>query len=744
MLRTYSSIRTPCLRATKGNIPAAYAAKLDRKRVFCTRGHFQKPISLSITPLQVALDEEPITTTSEREVFHFSKDITLRNRFNWAILRKKVDAAKKCLQEMDGVSVFDYNKLMKVCLQSRRPKDCRDSFDELLSRGFDPNEHTYSILLNRCVKDGDLEEGVRIIQELESSTLEMDEVLYNVYIRLLMTCNMESEALHVLHQMTENGVEPSVTTYNVIIGGYSRVSIEMDSVTLLTKARNMFEIMLSKGIQPDFKTYLAMSRVALKVDRVDLVATYIQQMKSSGFVLQERECADLIYAFAHAANAKQKSLIVQLCWDLQCGLRKRGVSVSLMTLNALTKVYTLLHRWDLVFGVWNHFAAIAVYPATSTYSMVLSKVAELNDGTDSDMAVADAFIDMVESSDLEMKPYVYGQLIKLMIKHNHLDGALTYLSKMKERKFKPDTKLYNMCMSLSLHPKVVWTNKASKGICMELFNEMRENSVMQDDITYNSAIRATIKTGDWISFQFLLDTMEKDNLQLSLRTYNVVLNGCAKMNDVESGKKLAWQYFEQLKRSDQRPSVVTYTTMIDVCVSTKDTQSGIALFDEMTSKRIKPTIQTYTTLMHLVGDAGMLDMAFELFNEIESIGLTQNRISYCCLLNACGTAKRFDKAVEVFTKMKCRSKIPDSRAYGSIIYAAGQCKRSDFVIEYYKEMKSFCTKISESAYNSTLRALIECEAIEVAQRVLSEMQDQGIRAGGYSANVLKGMIKSSN
>lgn len=662
-------------------------------------------------------------------------DAQIRNRFNWAMHRKKLNIARQCLLELNQRSTLDYNKVMHLCVKQQNLQTCRECYEDLLERGLCPDKYTFSILLNLCSKEGNAKEAEEILKQMSSYGIEMDEVNFNLLVRIYLRSNQESKALSVIQEMNEKGICPSLITYNIIIGGYSHPEMDLDGKTMLSKAEQALEALKSNGHEPDFRTYLALFRVAYKAEEFELVTQYIETIISSELSRDERDYVDMIYAFSSRTTAGRE-VVISMCWALYAHLRRKGIPVTIRTLNALTKVYTLLHRWDLVFGTWNHFQSFAVNPTASTYCILLDEVAALHDGYSQDHSLATSFIEMIDNSRVAMKPFVYEQLIKLMVKHQHVHGALHYLKRMKERKFKPDTSLYNLVMSLISDKNVLKDSAAAKTLCMRLFKEMREISVLQDDITYNTAIRAAIANADWITFQIILDFMKRDHHRLTLRSYNIIIDGCAKMENAKEGKKLAWKYFKELQNSKQTPSVVSYTTMINVCIKTQDVEKGIELFNEMTALDIQPTIQTYTTLMHLVGDGGDLTMAFELFDEIKTTGLVQNKIAYSCLLRACGKAKRFDKAIKVFSEFKKHFPKPNSRDYVGMIHAAGCCGRRDWVMEYYHEMQSQCQVISASVYNSTVKALIECEAYDEAKSVIKEMKHLGIHPGQISVNLL--------
>lgn len=664
-----------------------------------------------------------------------SPDNQIRNRFNWSIHRKKLHIARHCLLKLNERSTLDYNKVMHLCVKQQNTQICRECYEDLLRQGLSPDKYTYSSLLNVYSKEGNAKEGEKVLKQMNDHGIELDEVNFNLLVRIYLRSNQESKALSVVQEMNEKGISPTLVTYNIIIGGYSHPEMRLDGKTMLSKAEQTLEDMKSKGYEPDFRTYLALLRVAIKAEKFDLVTEYVQTILSSELSKDEKDYVDMIFAFSKRTTSG-RDVVISMCWALYTHLRRKGIPVTIRTLNALTKVYTLLHRWDLVFGTWNHFQSFAVFPSASTYCILLDEVASLHDGYIKDNDLANSFIEMIDNSYITMKPFVYKQLIKLMVKHQHLHGALLYLKKMKERRFRPDTALYNSCMSLILDTNVLNDSAAAKSLCMSLFREMRQISVLQDDITYNTVIRAAIANGDWIAFQIILDRMKQDNHRPTLRSYNIIIDGCAKMENANEGKKLAWKYFKELQNSQQTPSVVSYTTMINVCIRAKDVEEGIELFNEMTARNIQPTVQTYTTLMHLVGDGGDLKMAFELFDEIKRTGLVQNRIAYTCLLGACGKAKRFDKAIEVFSEFKKHFPKRTSRDYIGMIHAAGCCGRRDWVMDCYNEMQSYCRVISASVYNSAVKAFIECGAYDDAKRVVEEMKHRGIHPGQISVNRL--------
>eukprot|EP00210_Caulerpa_lentillifera_P008922 g8513.t1 len=736
MSQVHFKIRPSSLKATRTAKRVTHSIHTsDRHRSHFTRVNSpQKVYSLS-SGVDVALEGGQAKRLEEREVFTIEGTASLRSRLKKAIHQDRLDDAQKCLFEAEDASIVDYNNFMILCLRKERPERCKQCFNELQRRGSIPDKTTFHIMMNCCIKEADLVQGLELINLFDTYGLTMDFKLYSLQIELYIACDRKSEALSVLDEMEKNGMKPALDTYNLILGGFSQSLTNLEAQDSLKKAQGLFEEMRSKGIQPDARTYVIMCQVALAAGSLELIKKYKKAIKSTDLALTESDCFPFIYAVARRQQTRESDPTVSLCWNLVTYMRNGGVTLTEMTLNALTKLYASLHCWDLVFGVWNYFESIHILPMQTTYNILVQQAA-FKKGNIIDENLANSFIDLIDKSHVPKSRFMYDRLIKLMANHNHVNGALDYLKEMRKRRFYPKTKHYNICINLLTRRHSPLSEPKAKRICLALLKEMKEDSIAPDEFTYCATLKSAINTFDWTVFYEVLEMMMNNCHDLSLKAYNIILNGFSKQGKSEIRSDLAWEYFEKLKTSGNKPSVVSYTTMMNVCIRAEDFERGIDLFNEMTANHIEPTSLTYTTLIHLAGQIGDSNLVFELFDEIKSKGFHKNKIMFACLIGACGKANRFDKALEYFEEMKTVFGRVDSKDYESLIHAAGFCKRIDWVLEYFNEVKTKFKKASCSVYNCTLKSLIDCEALNEAKVLMEEMKQEGCSVKTSSAKSL--------
>jgi pentatricopeptide repeat protein len=97
---------------------------------------------------------------------------------------------------------------------------------------------------------------------------------------------------------------------------------------------------------------------------------------------------------------------------------------------------------------------------------------------------------------------------------------------------------------------------------LNFVNEMRQQGIRPNVVTYNSLIRGASVTPLWHPSQSLvtdeiLDLMEQDEVSPNRGTFNALIHSCASVGDVINAKV----YFHAMKRMGIQPDVQTYVEM---------------------------------------------------------------------------------------------------------------------------------------------------------------------------------------
>ncbi len=227
-----------------------------------------------------------------------------------------------------------YNILLKAYTLVGSPFEVVSAvFQKMLEAGVRPIAHTFSILIKSAVDSGQMDVAMRVFVELDS-----------------------------LAQTWETGIKVNVYALTILMGGYLRQGDR-------TKAKEIYDEMLLRGISPSSVTYGLILRAYISEDRQENIQLALDFMKSlkespdrsqnwlltsysrfSGF---EDIYSPLMTLFARKANPEQVE-------ELMDEMVKDGGERTLATLTLLLNAYRNAGNVDECRRVWDEILPIAL------------------------------------------------------------------------------------------------------------------------------------------------------------------------------------------------------------------------------------------------------------------------------------------------------------------------------------------------------------------------------------------------
>eukprot|EP00927_Polykrikos_kofoidii_P041289 TRINITY_DN35208_c1_g2_i1.p1 TRINITY_DN35208_c1_g2~~TRINITY_DN35208_c1_g2_i1.p1 ORF type:complete len:1133 (+),score=224.31 TRINITY_DN35208_c1_g2_i1:194-3592(+) len=201
------------------------------------------------------------------------------------------------------LSVVTYNTLVDACARCGRMDRVPALLDDMVSLGVSPNVITYSTMVKGHCQAGDLPSALALLGRMVTETkLKPDEIMYN---SLLDGCAQGShvdEGLRILAEMQREGVQPSNFTLSVlvklmsrarrlddafsvvqeILAKYNNIRLNVHVFTNLiqacvsnrdsARAMVVWNQMLSEKVRPDNRTYSILIRMSLQYDLLEQAA----------------------------------------------------------------------------------------------------------------------------------------------------------------------------------------------------------------------------------------------------------------------------------------------------------------------------------------------------------------------------------------------------------------------------------------------------------------------------------------
>lgn len=114
------------------------------------------------------------------------------------------------------------NKKIKEAAQNKQLGVALDEFARLDKLGLAPTVHTYTNMINACVRAGETERAIAYLKEMEEAGVAPNEVTYTALIKgLAADADMEG-VRKMLNTMRKKGLTPNVRTFDTILRGCVR------------------------------------------------------------------------------------------------------------------------------------------------------------------------------------------------------------------------------------------------------------------------------------------------------------------------------------------------------------------------------------------------------------------------------------------------------------------------------------------------------------------------------------------
>ncbi|BBN02209.1 protein MpPPR_20 [Marchantia polymorpha subsp. ruderalis] len=138
----------------------------------------------------------------------------------------------------------------------------------------------------------------------------------------------------------------------------------------------------------------------------------------------------------------------------------------------------------------------------------------------------------------------------------------------------------------------------------------------------------------------------EDGHRKSIWPYNIVLKCFADNVDT------ALHFWGLMKQVECRPTVVTYTRLIDILVRHGRIEAASEIFKEMLQAGCPPNISTYNVLIHAFGEAGQPEAALDLFDKLSELGCKPNYSTFHTLIAMHVKAGNREAALKYYNMLK--------------------------------------------------------------------------------------------
>ncbi|KAK4480470.1 hypothetical protein RD792_013543 [Penstemon davidsonii] len=634
-----------------------------------------------------------------------------------------------------GNTVQVYNAMMGVYARNGRFPKVQELLDLMRGRGCEPDLVSFNTLINARLKSGPMSPnlGIELLSEVRRSGIRPDIITYNT---LISGCSRQSnleEAVKVFDDMEAHKCEPDLWTYNAMVSVYGRCGLSGE-------AERLFNELGSKGFYPDAVTYNSLLYAFARQGNVDKVKEICQEMVEMGFAKDEMTYNTIIYM--HGKRG-QYDLALQIYRDMKSLGRSPDAVTYTVLIDALGKANKMIEAANVMSEMFNN----GIKPTLRTYSALICGYARSGQRVE-----AEEIFDCMLRSGIKPDKLAFSIMLDVHLRSNDTRKAMLLYQEMVSRGFAPELGLYETLLHVfgrekknerfieklvedleemhGLGPEGI-SSLLTKAECYDLAGKMLRLAVKQgygiDQDNLFSILSSYSLSGRISEAVELLNTI-KDHTDGSQRFVSeaLVVIHC-KAGQLDAALDEYYKNINNLVHI-HNGSCAMYESLIKSCGENERFSEASQIFSDMKFHGVEPSVDTYHIMALTYCRMDLPETAHHLVDQADAKGLLLHHVSICTVLvEAYGKLKQLERAESVVGSLRQRYKMLDRKVWSALLqaYAENGC--------YEKSRAAFNTMMREGpsptvdTMNSLLQALIVDGRLNELYVVIQDLQDMGFK-----------------
>merc|ERR1719487_1985239 len=332
-------------------------------------------------------------------------------------------------------------------------------------------------------------------------------------------------------------------------------------------------------------------------------------------------------------------------------MKKLGLQPNRVTFNELLNAVVMQNAqrsvmWDLV----KEMKSAEIPPNQVTCSILLKNLNAKSADTDILLTM-----DLIETIDEPMDEILLSSVVEACVRIGKPELLVKKLHQLQGN----DRILINSSHTCGSLIKAYGHAKDLDGV-WRCWKEMRSRLVKPTSITLGCMIEAVVNNGDTEGAFELLHQCQQD--EQCREAVNAVLY-CSVLKGFAREKKLerVWEVYEEMRARNMEMSLITFNTIMDACARTGHMESLPKVLQDMKQHHVDPNIVTYSTIIKGHCQAGDVQMGFSVLKEMQrDTRLKPDEIMYNSLLDGCAQNNLFDEGEELLKEMLAQGIVPSN------------------------------------------------------------------------------------
>ncbi|XP_057863564.2 pentatricopeptide repeat-containing protein At4g21065 [Cryptomeria japonica] len=600
--------------------------------------------------------------------------------------------------------------------------------------------------LRELCREGSLKEAMHIL--LSINKLHVDPSLY---LQLLQTCiakNALSEAkqihLHINDNDTgfklsthtnlqsklismydklgslqnartvfDNMSEPTLSSWNTIIGAYRRHGFPQEALVL-------FHQMQQTSVKPDSFTLSSILPACASMEAVEKGMEIHRTIIESSFLSDVVVGNALVDMYAkcgrmHMARELFDKMPLRnvVSWNsiisryAQNGVLDEALSLfeemperNVVSWNVVVAGYAQNGFLEKALEILTQMQMLGVKPNSATFSSILPACTQMG-SLEQGVEIHRRILENGFLSDIVLS----NTLIAMYAKCGSIRKAREVFDKLPNR----DLVSWNAIIA----------GYAQHGLverALEVFNQMQQADVQSDQFTVSSILSVCTKTGALERGVEVHQRVIESGLLSEVVAVNALIDMYAKCGKIQKARQLFEKMYDR--------NVISWTTMIAGYALHGYGKDSLELFELMKHSGIDPNHVSFVCVLYACNHAGLVDEGCKYFNHI-----IPNLDHYACMVDLLGRAGYLEEALNFIIKMPVK---PDDVVWMGL-FAACKSSKNLWLAEFVAEFVFELDPKSASPYVLLSNIYADLGRWDGVQKVRKTMKDRGIKKiPGYS------------
>ncbi|KDP32906.1 hypothetical protein JCGZ_13687 [Jatropha curcas] len=433
-----------------------------------------------------------------RERLKFSKEVILYN-VTMKVFRKckDLDSAEKLFDEMIDRGVqpdnVTFSTMLSCARMSYMPNKAVEWFEKMPSFGVNPDDVTYAAMIDAYGRAGNVEMALSLYDRARTEKWRIDAVTFSTLIKIYGVSGNFDGCLNVYEEMKAVGAKPNLVVYNTLLDAMGRAKRPW-------QVKSIYKDMIDNGFTPNFATYAALLRAygrarygqdALNVYRemkeknmnltailyntilamcadlgfVNEALKIFEDMKSSGTNPDSWTFSSLITIYSCSGQVSEAE-------NLLNEMLETGFEPNIFILTSLIQLYGKVQRVDHVVRTFNQLLELNINPDDRFCGCLLNVMTQIP------KEELGKLVDCIETANAKL-----GFVVKLLVAEKETEANFKEEAAELFNTIGPDVRkaycngLIDLCVNLDMLERAC--ELLDLGLTLEIYRDLQSRSPTQ-------------------------------------------------------------------------------------------------------------------------------------------------------------------------------------------------------------------------------------------------------------------------